>query len=181
MNQKINFPYWLIVIILAAFAVGYWAWTESLHDENIEYGMLNIERTSPSTTLGDIPSAVEGWQTYRNEEYGFEVKYPDYFKVYFRDDLEPDLIALSDGIGSTQDITILPLGEYDKGLPLDSVESNIIFGEKHARQLKWPHLKIIYIENSPVNWTRQNRIEILFENNSEDSLDQILSTFKFIE
>ncbi|MDP3741665.1 MAG: hypothetical protein Q8R08_05085 [bacterium] len=75
MHRQVHFPYWLIIILLAAFAVGYWVWTESLHDENIEYGILNIERTSPSTTLGTTGD-IANWQTYRNEEYGFEVKYP---------------------------------------------------------------------------------------------------------
>lgn len=48
---------------------------------------------------GFVPSGVEGWQTYRNEKYGFELKYPQNFQQISKDQ---DIISSG-----------LAFGEYD--------------------------------------------------------------------
>ena len=136
----------------------------------------------PAQSSPDIQDLTADWKTYRNEEYGFEVKYPSFFEVAFRDDYVTDLIALSDKIGSASDIVILPQGEHDRGLPFeDPVKSDVVLGGIRAQQLEWSHLKIIYIKDPLRNWNQHGRVEVLYENSSKDLLDQILSTFKFIE
>lgn len=54
-----NKTVWLIIIVILA-ALGYWAYTN---------------------TQGDMTN----WQTYRNDQYGFEIKYPDGWEVLNND------------------------------------------------------------------------------------------------
>jgi len=76
--NKTNWKYILIVVILA-FLVGggilFWIKTQEIPP----VGLSEIERPEEiviDETADLVPSEVEGWKTYRNEEYGFEIKYP---------------------------------------------------------------------------------------------------------
>ncbi len=72
MPQQIRFSIWFSVILLAAFAVGYWTWTESLSDQ------YTVQNSPPPPLFAkEGKGELQGWQIYRNEEYGFEVKYPE--------------------------------------------------------------------------------------------------------
>ena len=65
----------IVVVFFALLVVGLGAlWYSMMRDKRSE----NVEQTqTDSTNTTDVtPDEVEGWQTYRNEEYGFEVQYP---------------------------------------------------------------------------------------------------------
>jgi len=82
MNKKISTPIaigiiTILVIIVGGFAL--WQRAEITKEENMPLPEIQIpeKKEIKDETAGLVPSEVEGWQTYRNEEYGFEVKYPE--------------------------------------------------------------------------------------------------------
>ena len=80
MTHKLRFSAWFSIILLSAFLVGYLSWAKATFNwpfDGTFYGYPEVHRQSPSTQDRDIPSEVEGWKTYRNEQYGFEIKYPE--------------------------------------------------------------------------------------------------------
>ena len=70
MHKQLKFSIWFSVIIAAVFVVA-WLWVR----EYSAPGPYDLEPIAAVKNHGaDVDTS--SWQTYRNEEYGFEVKYP---------------------------------------------------------------------------------------------------------
>ncbi len=202
MTQKIRFSIWFTLVLLAAFAVGYYAWSESLKKPDYESGIMNYGNKQVSSTPSEASpvvterstTGVEGWQTYRNEEYGFEVKYPGDWKPEHSTSFGKDGFFISQS-SSGASIAILPNGEFDHGLPFDDpvVTYEQLSGKPvtvHTWQLEDDSYKILYFLTAEVpNWTKCNedlkncaRFDLGAENEiALNEIKQILSTFRFIE
>lgn len=145
------------------------------------------------------PISTEGWQTYKNKEYGFEFKYPKDLTVNKSNNV---LYLVGEGsngmLNENQSwLTIAPQGLDQGAFPFDSVcdiTQSIIFSGKDAVEclnmsefyeerfinildplpsFSWKPLNLIFYQIS--------KHEGIDTNNDIGLVNQILSTFKFIE
>jgi len=79
---KTNWKFIAIVAVLAVIVGGGILFLSGLGQE--ESVMLDDKIIKEDKVSGLVPSEVEGWQTYWNEEYGFEFEYPSYTEVVFK-------------------------------------------------------------------------------------------------
>ena len=89
-SAKTNWKFIAIVAVLGlVVAGGILMLIPQLQEQTLPLPQQNISKINPS---GPPSNSVEGWQTYRNEEFGFEMKYPR--------DWNP--VEIIDGLGRLQ-------------------------------------------------------------------------------
>ncbi len=141
-------------------------------------------RPRPLINSGQLD--ISSWQTYHNEEYGFEVKYPSDWGFSKQESFnEPAFVISRD----ESRLAILPKAGMDYGPPFeDPVVSEITVAGRKAELTRWINigengeLKLYHFIEIPKAWGNIHRLDLLAVNENDlKILDQILSTFKFIE
>lgn len=200
----------VIIVIVAAAAVGAIFWWQKHSRQNGQVACTQeaklcpngsyVGRTGPNCEFAACPginSETANWQTYRNEEYSFEVKYPQDWVVYYSSGKEPPyyiplkaqsyfqpkdktvpLVGI-EAMGSTWEQEIAALNiEYEQyqQLTIDGYEAikkeEVISNDASIRiAVNGPQKKVyeIILHEFAITKT-QTDVEIF---------NQILSTFKF--
>ena len=206
---KTNWKFLLIVVVLAVIAGGaIWGYLR-MTEEEFKISPVDIpEKVTEDETADLVPSEVEGWQVYRNEEYGFEFKHPKDWTIKEATIEEAEEIIKQILLLSPEDRTYMfggwgdrrPIGiivsegsieEYRK-IYSEQKNTAIIKVNNYSaiREIR-PYGEIFYIIKNPkkdMMVTFKNWIEViegLLEPSEKQELEkifnQMLSTFRFLE
>ncbi|MFH0819872.1 MAG: hypothetical protein V1892_02460 [bacterium] len=219
MNQQINEPtqnsknIWLIAvaIIFTALITGsgvYW-WQNFLLEEakneinknRQELQQLNQQITDLQTQINQLKleevDETSTWQTYRNEDYGFEFRYPKIYKKYEiqqTQELGIYKITQSDGLRINKQSSV-EQSYLDHILCLsNNFSQSINVGNTKGMKYYLPYgytegdcknIREEYPNNKPLTFIIVNvnntSYQMTYPDSFKEEIDQILPTFKFIE
>ncbi len=132
---------------------------------------------------------TSNWQTYRNEKYGFEVKYPAdwiFSEGYSQQTTEGSILT-----GSHNSFHISSKGnDYVSINPEGAIHAEdenpkisfINIGDAKAQQMewdKWPKYKVIRVLDEKPNWLKDFNVIMVVSDKYDKIIQQLLSTFKF--
>jgi len=127
-----------------------------------------ISSPSPTPTTKPQPTEIEektsipsGWSTYTNEEYGFEISYPENYQTL---DDENNLYGWSNGI------VLFYGGGQSYDLPVEVWNTVSEYENKYGAQMN--NLTIKKVGNKYIT---------LLNANGKEEVDQIVVTFKIIQ
>jgi hypothetical protein len=201
MNKKT-----IILILVLVIAVG--AGVLWYADNYVKKLVINNNGNGDKTN-GDKTEEIDtsGWQTYRNEEYGFEVKYPEDFDMELPPENSSTIIEIHkllkytefNGSKIVEDLLSLSVRKVNNDLTLEGYvnwlnnsdpmfpkvenQSEYIIDNVAVKKLSGSRAENIGKNDIHDIFIRRNNKSYVIRYNHEDSAIQnkILSTFKFIK
>lgn len=172
MSQKAFSKIWILVIVVAVVAGGIFTWQY--------FGLPKEEVKPPEVKVED---ETINWMTYRNEEYGVELKYPKGLEVQESErEINGKLLNFNLYSGKER---IFHLGTTDLGMEghirlymIEGSEREVLVGGVKGSYFKIKDMKgeVEYIPHTLVK--KYGRLYVFIGEGKV--FDQILSTFQFI-
>jgi hypothetical protein len=173
----------IIAIIILIVGAGVWKWQENKKVEEVkkqEIAKQNEVKKEEEKQKTEVD--MNDWKIYRNEEFGFEVKYPREWNFRNDNKLGNDKYFFEKREYEVY-FGIFPNGGFGHGIP----EPKITYEKFRGRDAKifWfnkSYPGYIHIEkNWPKNWNDENGIEIVGLEEDTEVLQKIYNSFKFID
>lgn len=165
----------LIVLAAALAGVGVWIYVAQIAPKpgSIIQSVLLTEKQN------QIEDETASWQTYKNEEYGFEIKYPPGWNVFNNIlSFKPNLVFCPDNLTEFDNSEIgckMENGGANSLKP--TYENGMIYLYSYNTNQKNNSPNYYYLGAGGIS--HQNYY--LFSENNKEIIEQMLSTFKFIE
>lgn len=200
---KTNYLYLAIILIVSVIVgAGIWWWQNSLIQKPVACTQeakicpdgSYVGRTGPNCEFTQCPATntdeTANWQTYTNEEYGFEIKYP---KDWHHDDSQPLTVSLFkifergdcslsvSGIGR-QDLDNYIIEYYGKNWPqkIENININGIPAKKIGNNY-WIYRGEAGTIASFQITQRTTMPNNVYNQECANIFNQMLSTFRFLE
>jgi len=183
----------IIAIIILAIGVGVWRWEKTRKNEEVkraeEQKVAEQKKQEEQNKKNENVTKEEAidlgdWKLYRNYEYGFEVKYPNEWKLRIADDIGYD--EFKSYFFEKDKYTyfaIFPTGAFGQGIQ----EPKITYEKFKGRDAKmfWydsPYPNFIYvIKDYSQKWNENNRIELRGSGENIKILEEMYNDFQFIK